>query len=82
MAGLAGNVPGLIWISENKVFVFILSGIMLLLNALLLWKNRNAPCPIDPQLRDTCIKGRRFSRNIYFASILIFFIGVLFAFIL
>jgi ribose/xylose/arabinose/galactoside ABC-type transport system permease subunit len=81
MAGLATHVPGLIWVSEHKIEVFIFAGTMLTLNGLLIWTQRNAPCPVDPKLRDSCIKGRRFSRNIYYISLLIFAIGFFFAFV-
>lgn len=81
MAGLASNVPGLVWVSENKMIVFAFAGGMLALNGLLLWTNRNAPCPIDPKLRDACIRGRAFSRNYYFVSLAIFLTGAFFAFI-
>lgn len=81
MAGLASKIPGLVWISEQKTEVFIFAAIMLALNAYLIWKNRNAPCPIDPALRDACISGRTFSRNIYFISVAIFLIGFFFAFL-
>jgi hypothetical protein len=81
MAGLASNVPGLIWVSEHKSSVFTAAGLMLIFNGLLLWKNRNAPCPIDPELRDACLTGRRFSRNIYLFSLGIFLIGFFFAYI-
>jgi len=69
MAGLASNVPGLIWVSEHKTGVFVFAGVMLFLNGLLLWRNRNAPCPIDPALRDTCIRGRKTSKYLYFVYI-------------
>ncbi len=75
MAGLSANIPGLIWISENKLGVFVFAGLMLFGNGLLIWFNRNAPCPIDPELRDACISGRRISRNVYFVSLGIFLIG-------
>ena len=81
MAGLATHVPGLIWVSENKIVVFIFAGFMLLMNGILMWSNRNAPCPVDPKLRDTCISGRKLSRTIYFVSVFIFSIGFFFAFI-
>lgn len=81
LAGLAGNVPGLIWISENKLTVFVFAGIMLSLNGFLLWRNRNAPCPIDPELRDACISGRKFSSRVYILSVLVFLTGFFFAFI-
>ena len=81
MAGLAAKIPGLIWISEHKLQVFIFAGSMLMLNGFLIWKNRNAPCPIDPKLREACISGRKLSLVIYFISVAIFCIGFFFAFI-
>lgn len=81
MAGLAGNIPGLIWISEHKIEVFTFAAAMLATNGLLLWKNRNAPCPVDPNLRAACIKGRTFSKKIYLTSLAIFTTGFFFAYI-
>ena len=81
MAGLASNVPGLIWMSENKLMVFAFAGAMLLMNGVFLWYNRNAPCPIDPKLRDACIKGRKTSKTIYFISLGIYLLGLFFAYI-
>lgn len=82
MAGLASNVPGLIWISEHKLGVFIFAGAMLFANGILLWSNRNAPCPIDPKLRDACIKGRRTSKILYFLSLAVYLTGFSFAYVL
>lgn len=82
MAGLASNVPGLIWVSEHKKEVFIFAGLMLALNGFLLWRNRNAPCPIDPKLRDACINGRKTSKYIYLVSLGVYVLGLIFAYIL
>lgn len=81
LAGIASNVPALIWVSEHKIQVFLFSGLMLSLNGFLLWKNKDAPCPLDPKRRDACISGRKTSRNIYFISLAIFAIGFFFAYI-
>ncbi len=81
LAGVATKVPGLIWISEHKPQVFAFAAIMLAFNGLWMWKNRNAPCPIDPALRDACITGRKYSSRIYFLSVIIFLIGFFFAFL-
>jgi len=82
MAGLASNVPGLIWVSENKVAVFSGAAILLAGNGLLMWMNRNAPCPIDPKLREACISGRKTSKIIYFISLGVFLTGFTFAYVL
>ena len=81
MAGVASNVPGLIWISEHKVGVFVFAGLMLGMNGLFLWKNRNAPCPIDPGLRDACLAGRRNGKAVYFVSLAVFATGFFFAYV-
>ncbi len=81
MAGLASNVPGLIWVSENKTAVFVFAGVMLATNGMLLWKNRNAPCPVDPILRQACLTGRRNSKTIYIISLAIFATGFFFAYL-
>lgn len=81
LAGIASNLPALIWVSEHKTHVFIFSGLMLSLNGFLLWRSKDAPCPVDPKLRDACISGRKTSRNIYFLSLAMFAIGFSFAYI-
>lgn len=81
MAGLASNIPGLIWMSEHKLKVFAFAGAMLFMNGVLLWFSRNAPCPIDPKLRDACVKGRRTSKVFYFVSLAIYLFGFFFAYI-
>lgn len=81
MAGLATNVPGLIWASENKLWVFMFAGGMLTLNGVLLWVNRNAPCPVDLKLREACTRGRKASLRLYLFSLGVFAIGFFFAFL-
>ena len=81
LAGFASNVPGLIWVSEHKIQVFGFSAVMLSLNGFMLWYNRNAPCPIDPKLREACITGRKTSRNLYIVSVSIFLVGFFFAYV-
>lgn len=81
LAGLASKVPGLIWVSENKTTVFLFAGVMLAINGFWLWKMRNAPCPLDPALRDACLTGRKFSARVYILSLVVFALGVFFAFV-
>ncbi len=81
MAGLASQFPGLIWISENKTLVFTVAGVLLIGNGVAMWMGRNAPCPIDPELRKACIRGKKVSRWIYFVSVAIFSVGAFFAYV-
>ncbi len=81
LAGLASQWPSLIWISEHKIQVFTFAGVMLLANGYMMWNSRNSPCPIDPKLRDACIRGRQLSKKIYFFSVAVFLIGFFFAYV-
>lgn len=81
MASLATNVPGLIWVSSNKVPFFMFAAAMLALGALLQWRARSLPCPIEPDLAASCMRTRKTSLIVYFISLVIFLIGGFFAFI-
>lgn len=82
LAGLVSDFPQLIWLSEHKVLLFVISGLLLAGNGLLLWKTRNAPCPIDLNQREACLSGRKYSKIVYWVSLVIFITGVTFTFIL
>ena len=81
LASFVAIFPQIVWISEYKEIVFAISALLMIIGGILQWRNRNAPCPIDPKLRDACLKTRKTSLRIYFASLLILMIGSWFAFI-
>lgn len=81
LSGLVSAVPGLVWLSEYKVGVFTFAGLMLAASGVLQWRNRFAPCPIDPALRNACLRTRATSAKVYFASLAIYAVGGWFAFV-
>jgi hypothetical protein len=81
LGSLVSAVPQLVWISEHKAWVFGAAGLMLLASGALQWANRNAPCPIDPKLRDACLRTRKLSARIYWVSVAIYVTGGWFAFV-
>jgi hypothetical protein len=81
LAGLVSNVPQLIWLSEHKIVLFILSGILLALAGIARYATRNAPCPADPALAKSCARTRRLSFYLYGFSLTLYAIGFFFAFI-
>lgn len=81
LASLVSTFPQLIWISEHKPLVFGLAGAMLAIAGYLQWQARNAPCPADPTLAAVCTKTRKNALLIYWLSLVIFAIGVFFAFV-
>ena len=81
MASVANTVPGLVWMSENKALVFGVTFVMLAGNALYLYSQRNAPCPIDPRLRAACLTGRTWSVRVLYFSVFAYALGSYFAFV-
>lgn len=82
LSSLVAAVPQLVWLSEHKAAVFGFAAAMLAAAGALQWRNRRAPCPLDPALRDACLRTRTWSWWLYLASVLLFLTGALFAFAL
>lgn len=82
LAGLVSTFPQLIWLSEHKLPVFGLAGLMLLGAGVLQYRARFLPCPADPRLAAACARTRRVSAAIYGFSVLCYTTGIIFAFVL
>lgn len=82
LSGLVGAFPQIVWLSEHKIGLFVFAGVMLAASGALQWINRNAPCPIDPELRNACLRTRKFSLRVYWVSVGIYLVGGFFAFVL
>lgn len=79
-AGLASNVPGLIWLSMHKVKVFLVAGAMLAINVGLQKYQKQTACAVDNQ--EACEQAKDYSTIILRVSIVIYLIGGFFAFVL
>ena len=73
------KVPQLIWISEQKLFVFGIAGLFLTIGGVALWKQSKTPCPIDAE--KICLPLRKINVWIYIASVVLYLIGAFFAFV-
>lgn len=81
VAGLISAAPWLIWLSAHKLWLFAVSGALLLLSAGLFWRGRYAPCPADPAQARACRLLRRFTGATLIAAALIYILGFFFAFL-
>jgi TRAP-type C4-dicarboxylate transport system permease small subunit len=81
MAFLSAHIPGFIWLSQNKVYLFIFAGFMLAFGAVLQVKTRNRECPLDGSQAASCQASKSWGKYIYFISLIIYSIGGFFAFI-
>jgi hypothetical protein len=75
-------VPQIVWLSEHKGWIFGIATVLMAAGGALQWRNRTAPCPLDPQLRAACMRTRRWSLGIYLVSLVLLVVGALFAFVL
>ncbi len=80
MAGLAANVPGLVWLSAQKEWVFAIAGLMLVVATFAKWRGRNAPCPADPAQARACLRLRRWGTLLLVVAVLAYLVGGFFAF--
>jgi hypothetical protein len=81
LAGLVSTVPQLVILSKYKVTVFTIAGLLILITGVIQWKNRNAPCPTDPELAEACMKIRKVNKVVYYLSVALYAVGFFFAFI-
>ena len=82
LSSLVAAVPQLVFLSEHKGYVFAIAAAMLALAGAMQWRNRTAPCPLDPALRASCLRTRRWSLQVYLLSVALFAVGLLFAYAL
>ncbi|HEY6893773.1 MAG TPA: hypothetical protein VI258_06380 [Rhodanobacteraceae bacterium] len=82
LAGLVGTFPQLVWMSEHKGLVFGSAAVLLVVAGIALWLARRVPCPADPVLARACIRLRSVSRGLYACAVVLFLLGLTFAFVL
>ena len=81
LSSLVSAVPQLVWVSEHKNPVFATAVVLMAVGGWVQWRNRTAPCPVDPQLRNACLRTRRFSAGLYLFSLALLAVGGWFAFV-
>lgn len=82
LAGLVGTFPQIVWLSEYKLPLFAVAGVMLALAGVMQWRARSLPCPADPDLAAACKRTRQVAFGIYVFSLAMYCIGLFFAFLL
>ncbi len=81
-AGIVSHVPGLIWLSQMKGWLFLVAGIGLCIGGILQWRTAHMPCPVSEGAAQACSRTRRRSRIMYWISVVFFCVGGLFAYVL
>ena len=82
LASLTNIFPQLIVISQYKVAVSIVTLLILFIAGVLIKRADSLPCPVDPALRSICLKTRKRSKALYYASVIIFLSASFFTYLL
>lgn len=81
VASLNYNIPGLMFLAENKIWTLSLSGLLLVFLAWVIWRPSQS-CTSDPKLALYCKKATFWNKRIFWLSIAIWSIGFFFSFLL
>ena len=79
VAALTSNLPVLITLSQHKIWVFAISGLLLV--AAWWVSSRNRQCPVDPALRTACERAARWNRRMLVLGTAIWSIGFIAAYL-
>lgn len=80
-ASLSYNIPGLVFLAENKAWTLGLSALLLLFLAWIIWRPGQS-CPADPRLAAYCERAKTWNRKIFRISVAIWCIGIFFSYLL
>lgn len=80
VAALTSSFPILIVLSQHKLWVFIVSGIMLAVSAWFIYRP-NQSCPTDAELAKACNSSKIWNKRIYLFSVGLWCIGFIAAFL-
>jgi len=75
------NIPGLIFLAENKIWTLTISALILMVLAWVIWRP-NQHCPTVPALAALCKKSKIWNKRIFWISSMIWFIGFFTSFLL
>ncbi len=78
VASIHLNVPGFMFMAEHKLWTLVLSALLLMGLAFVIWRP-NQTCPADPQLAKYCSQSKRWNQRIFLLSIAIWMTGFFFS---
>lgn len=80
LAGFVSHVPQVVWLSEHKVWVFSVAGMLLTLNTVVRIWNRSQVCEIGTSTTAVCQTTRDYSGWVHWIAVALFVAGGFFAY--
>ena len=81
VASLNYNIPGLVFLAENKFWTLSLAALLLVVMAWVVWRP-NQTCPTDPELAAVCEAAKNWNQRIFWISAVIWSVGFFFSVLL
>jgi hypothetical protein len=81
-ASLTSVFPQVVWLTSHKDILFVVTGILLVLSYWLMRRSETQVCPIDPGQREACQTSKKTSYYIFYFSVVMYMIGLLFSFVI
>ena len=82
LLGFLTLFPFLVEISNYKLQIFTISGLLIILSVLIFVNSRTISCPIDKEMAKSCKKLKRISKVMIITSLGIFSLGFVFSFLI
>ena len=81
IAALISQYPIVVVFSQHKIWIFLVSALLLLFCTWLLWRSERS-CPADPGLAAACNKIQMWNKRIFWVAVIIWLIGFLVTYII
>ena len=76
-AGFTSTFPQILWLGQYKTLIFSVGGVLLGVSGILEYRNRHISCRVEG-----CVETRNWSMLLWRVSVVLYLIGLLFAYIL
>ena len=80
IAAITSSFPLLITLSQHKLWIFIISGSLLIGSAWMILRNKGQ-CPANTELGELCQRAKLINRRIWFISVFIWIVGFIAAYL-
>ncbi len=81
-ASMTATFPQIIWLTNHKDALFIITGVLLLVSFFLMKRSEKVACPIDQDQRDLCQTSSGATNRMFWMTLFIYIIGLMFSYII
>ena len=82
LLGFLTLFPFLVEISNYKLYIFTISGFLIIISILNFFFSRTLPCPLNNKVAESCKKLKKISKVMIIFSLMLFSLGFVFSFVI